>query len=303
MDTTPLVSIIVPVYNTLTYLPQCLDSLLGQTLENIEVICIDDGSTDGSSELLDRYAEQDGRIRVIHKENAGVSAARNTGLDQARGNYVLFVDSDDYIDRYACLKLTNVAQRDDADIVIFGGESFPSIDWIDLSMSTIDATFHTGGLDTLFVAQGAYPLMCNKLYRRSLLEQGHHRFNTSLALGEDHAFQFIVFPQAKIVSSVRDHIYHYRCGRSDSAVFSSDSDPMLRAQQHLSLVSYVLEYWEEHDLLSKKLPQICGWLSQFLITSARELTLQERIVFAEDYRKMVARFGLEQSLLSVAGAV
>ena len=189
------------MYNTLPFLGACLDSLLGQTCDDIEVICIDDGSTDGSAEALDAYASSDARVKVAHQANAGVSAARNAGLDQAEGTFVLFVDSDDYIDRYACQKLANVARRDHADIVIFGGETFPSVTWIDESMATIDATYHEGGLDALFLARGAYPLMCNKLYRRSLLEKDHQRFETTLSLGEDHAFQFCVFPEAKVVSS------------------------------------------------------------------------------------------------------
>lgn len=91
----PTLSVIVPVYNVAAYLPACLDSILGQTFTDFELLLIDDGSTDGSAVLCDQYAASDGRIRVIHKANAGVSAARNTGLDMARGAFITFVDSDD----------------------------------------------------------------------------------------------------------------------------------------------------------------------------------------------------------------
>ena len=302
MAHTPLISIIVPVYNTLPFLGACLDSLLEQTLEDLEVICIDDGSTDGSAEALDAYAAKDARVKVTHQANAGVSAARNEGLDQASGTYILFVDSDDYIDRYACQKLVNVANRDRADIVIFGGETFPSVTWIDESMSTIDATYHEGGLDALFLARGAYPLMCNKLYRRSLIEKGGHRFETSLSLGEDHAFQFCVFPEAKVVSSVRDHIYHYRCGRAGSALSASQTDRARRAEQHLAMVSYVLSRWEEAGLLQSKPAELAVWMSEFLLSTVRELALAQRIAFAASYQELVERFGLLDAILSTPAA-
>ena len=93
----PKVSIIVPVYNVESYLAQCLDSLIEQTLTDIEILCLDDGSTDGSPELLDAYAAKDARIRALHRENCGVAETRNVGVGLARGEYILFVDSDDYI--------------------------------------------------------------------------------------------------------------------------------------------------------------------------------------------------------------
>ena len=98
----PKVSVIVPVYNTEKYLRQCLDSVVNQTLQDIEVICIDDGSTDDSKRILDEYAHRDARILVYSKENGGQSSARNKGMDLAQGDYLYFLDSDDYILDTAC---------------------------------------------------------------------------------------------------------------------------------------------------------------------------------------------------------
>ena len=111
------ISILVPVYNVQNYLPRCLDSLLAQTLQEIEIILIDDGSTDKSGEMCDEYAAKHSRVRVIHQPNAGLSAARNTGLKAAKGKYVLFVDSDDYIDLQSGEKLYSIATKYDCDIV------------------------------------------------------------------------------------------------------------------------------------------------------------------------------------------
>ena len=94
----PEISIIIPVYNVEKYLDECLNSAANQTFENIEIICVNDGSTDGSLEILESHASKDKRIRIISQENKGVSSARNEGLDAARGKYIYFMDSDDYMD-------------------------------------------------------------------------------------------------------------------------------------------------------------------------------------------------------------
>lgn len=92
-----LVSVIVPIYNREKYLRRCLDGILGQTYRNLEIVCVDDGSTDESPQICDEYAQKDSRVKVLHIPNGGVSNARNTGLDNAQGEYIFFVDSDDYV--------------------------------------------------------------------------------------------------------------------------------------------------------------------------------------------------------------
>ena len=115
-----LVSIVVPVYNTGKYLNRCMNSIVKQTYSNIEVILIDDGSTDDSSDLCDEWAEKDERIKVIHKLNAGLGMARNTGIENAKGEYICFFDSDDYIDLQTIEKSYRLACKSEADIVCFG---------------------------------------------------------------------------------------------------------------------------------------------------------------------------------------
>ncbi len=117
MEQGPKISIIVPVYNFAPYLRQCLDSLVGQTYRDIEIICADDGSTDESGEILDQYAAEDLRIRALHIENSGVPAARNLALDHAAGEYVIFVDGDDWIETNTCE--TVLAQAAGYDLVMW----------------------------------------------------------------------------------------------------------------------------------------------------------------------------------------
>ena len=114
-----LVSVIVPVYKVEKYLNRCVNSILNQTYKDLEVILVDDGSPDSCPEICDGYAQKDKRVKVIHKENGGQGSARNSGLDVARGEYILFVDSDDYIAKNLIEITLQKAERFDADMVIF----------------------------------------------------------------------------------------------------------------------------------------------------------------------------------------
>ncbi len=114
------ISVIVPVYNTEEYLPRCLDSIIGQTFDNIEVIVVDDGSTDNSYSVCREYAGRDTRIRLFHKENGGASSARNLALDKVQGEYIVFVDSDDYILKDALQTAYDAITANSAQMAVYG---------------------------------------------------------------------------------------------------------------------------------------------------------------------------------------
>ena len=168
----PDISIIVPVYNVERYLDECLDSLLEQTHRNIEIICVNDGSTDSSLRILERRASEDGRIRVISQENAGVAHSRNIALDAAQGDYVLFVDSDDYIDVRTCELLLSNAHETDADIVVFGGKTFPTMHWADASFASRDAVYKNDSIQALLTSRAARLLCAIKCTVARLLRKG-----------------------------------------------------------------------------------------------------------------------------------
>lgn len=120
----PLVTVIVPVYNQEKYIGQCIESILAQSLQEIEIICVDDGSTDKSKEILEKYAEQDKRIHIFYQENAGAGAARNYGLREATGKYLSFLDSDDFFEPDMLLNAYKQAEKDKADFVIFESDKY-----------------------------------------------------------------------------------------------------------------------------------------------------------------------------------
>ena len=117
MNVNPKISVIVPVYNTEKYLKRCIDSILAQSYSDFELLLIDDGSTDASPAICDEYATNDSRVRVFHKPNGGVSSARNLGLDNARGEWIAFVDSDDWIESEMLYLFISKAEKTDSDIV------------------------------------------------------------------------------------------------------------------------------------------------------------------------------------------
>ena len=141
----PKLSIIVPVYNSEKYLCRCVDSILAQTFTDFELLLIDDGSEDESGNICDEYVVKDSRVRAFHKNNGGVSSARNLGLNKAKGEWIAFIDSDDYVDVSYCYELLRKAQKNDTDIVtcdmfIVKGEKktrFECYDWKDTSAESV----------------------------------------------------------------------------------------------------------------------------------------------------------------------
>ena len=181
-----LVSIIVPVYNTAQYLPECIESIIGQTYENLEIFLVDDGSVDGSSELCDLYCEKDHRIQVIHKKNSGVSDSRNLGIQKANGDYLMFVDSDDWLDKSMVEKMLFAAKTFSADLVICGYYNVFSTKRNSCSLPEKNYSEKSFLNDFgLFYRSALINSPCNKLYRMDHIQQNHLCFDVTLSLGED----------------------------------------------------------------------------------------------------------------------
>lgn len=183
MNKIPIISIIVPVYNVEQYLPRCIDSILSQSFTDFELLLIDDGSKDKSGAICDEYAAKDSRIRVFHKENGGVSSARNIGLDNAKGDWITFVDGDDLLLPKALTNITEVVENDNADLYIFDylSNSIP----VRQNLGQIMTTDMFARLLLLYKIQSS---PWAKVYKAKTLNG--LRFNTSLRIGEDWLFNF-----------------------------------------------------------------------------------------------------------------
>ena len=218
----PKVSVIIPVYNVEPFLRECLDSIANQTLRDIEIICVNDGSTDNSLDILEEYRATDPRFTVFNQENKGLSAARNKGMQRASGDYLYFIDSDDYLDLDALKTVAQLADETDLDVVLFERSPFYDVEELKrtnlASISPVTETsFYCCGIDYMKDAKdnGTYsPVVFRALYRRKLLQENHIQFKDGI-LHEDNLFSFQVFMSAGKVLQIPDPFYHRRI-RADS---------------------------------------------------------------------------------------
>lgn len=202
-----LVSIIVPVYNVEKYLERCIVSIVQQTYENIEIILVDDGSTDRSSEICDDWCRRDKRIKVIHRENGGLSAARNSGIDQATGEYFSFIDSDDYVSQYFIEKLVKLLRDNNTRISICNLTYIYEEDNSE-RVANVPNGCRTGRKIILEEMEKGiyYGQVMTKLYHKSIFEQ--LRFPEKRIHEDDFVFHKIFWPLEK-VSSTSEGLYYY----------------------------------------------------------------------------------------------
>lgn len=210
-----LVSIIIPVYNVQQYLPQCLESVCNQTYSNIEIIVVDDGSKDTSGVISDEYAAKDERIIVIHKANGGLSSARNEGICRAKGEYYLFVDSDDYIDREMVEDLLGAMLEHDAQLVECGMRKVYSDGKTEevCNDSEVVLTGKEAVSSFLDRKNSMKPVACDSLYHKSIFQE--IRFDEG-RLHEDGWFKYKAFYTAEKVVVVPKAYYNYRQERDGS---------------------------------------------------------------------------------------
>lgn len=218
MENLPLISVIIPVYNVEQYLEECVNSVLKQTYKNIEIILVDDGSTDSSGSMCDSFSAENKNICVVHQKNGGLSAARNTGFSCAKGEYVYFLDSDDYIAEDALEKLCLIAEKDSSDIVFFDAHSFlhKSDEEIKQNYKRKNIYHTKSGIEIFEEMQkngefhSSVPLL---FIRKNLFVDNAISFITDIYY-EDMAFTFEALCLAKKVSQCTESLYFRRYRRN-----------------------------------------------------------------------------------------
>lgn len=213
-----LISVIIPVYNVEKYISKCIESVLAQDYENFECILVDDGSKDKSGKICDNYAIKDKRIRVIHKKNEGVSKARNCGLNTIKGDYVCFIDGDDYVKKNYVSHLYKIAIDNDADVALttnmFGNYS--------KRKQKKDKCWLLSGEEAVkSILNYKIPIGCyNKLFKKKIFKQGGVKFYEDLKIGEGFSFNISCFLHANKVACSNQKIYYYRRDNQTSAMSS-----------------------------------------------------------------------------------
>lgn len=209
------ISIIVPIYNVEDYLKQALESIVLQNQSEIEIILVNDGSTDQSGKIAQNYAETYSNIKLVSKENGGLSSARNTGLALASGDYIMFLDSDDYLERDSLITIQDKLQNGKYDLVLFSGQKIIESRNGDVNRqaygATINATYDNGvqAYKHLYSSKNYYTCVWFYAVRRKLLVDNRIEFLNNI-LHEDHLFTFQVFMAAGSVCCCSDVLYNYR---------------------------------------------------------------------------------------------
>lgn len=230
---TPKVSIIIPAYNVEAYIGLCVSSVLAQTMSDLELIVVNDGSSDNTGPVIDELAATDARIKVIHQKNGGVSVARNKGLEHATGEYVCFIDGDDVITKNMLAEMCRMIKESGADICACGLTLFRNKAAVpEYAEPATNATYTSQeALGVLLYEKGILNSPCAKLYKRSVI--GKIRFQQDIAFGEDMYFNFSVFGAAKTVTASAFAPYYYlqRRGSAMRSGFNIKRADSLRVAQ------------------------------------------------------------------------
>jgi glycosyltransferase involved in cell wall biosynthesis len=237
----PIISIVIPVYNAEKYIRNCINSLINQTFSNIEIVCVNDGSVDSSRVILEEYANLDNRIIIINQENLGVSTARNNGIRKSRGKYIMFVDSDDWLDLETCEFAYDIALKYSADVVMWSyireyeGISKPKVmsnyDFVEFCNEDVKVKLHrflVGPFEKELSKpenmEALNPIWA-KLYKTSLIKDNDIELYDikKIGTGEDGLFNLQLFKYVKKAVMIKKNFYHYRKTNSMSltTVYSS----------------------------------------------------------------------------------
>ena len=214
------VSIVVPIYNVEKYLEQCVDSIINQTLKDIEIILVDDGSPDNCPQICDDYAKKDSRIKVVHKKNGGLSSARNAGIEVAIGDYIGFIDSDDYIELDMYEKMYNIAIKNDVDFVISDYYRVSDEGKVRATLDMDEGIYEKNKIKkyifpTLIMGDdinyGNLLAVWHCLYKRELLERNSLMFDEEVKYSEDNLFSSIIGYNANSFYYMKgSYLYNYR---------------------------------------------------------------------------------------------
>lgn len=259
------ISIIIPVYNASKYLSVCLDSVMNQTYKDLEIICVNDGSTDNSLDILQNYSSMDNRIVVLNQENSGVSTARNAGLKIATGKYIEFIDSDDLINSKTCESLFNEAEFYNADIIRFKKEEFyndipPDVNR-DLTCNMDNAEFYIHSeYDNPFDSNDDCNVVLNKFYKKSFLTDNNLFFDERVRLGEDSLFCWDSFILNSTVVIDKNLYYYHRKDIPTSLMGSSSSQKWF--DNRMRMITHLIERKNNFKFPGYQL-WIIGWSIEY----------------------------------------
>ena len=305
-ESAPQISIIVPVYNVAPYLRRCLDSLVSQVFLSQEIILIDDGSTDGSSDILKENAEKYSFIHLFLHENRGAADARNTGIEEAKGKYIGFVDSDDWIEPDMFSKLIFAAEQDNADIVqcsFFHEYAKQNITVPHDNSAQIKILSQTHGLlkgaEELLLDDGT---VWNRIFLREMLIKNNIRFDKRMSFGEDVFFYWTALCSAQKIKAIPNRLYHYRRLRKGSHTNTGDR----------RVFAYFITCSAFADFVKRKnIPNLQPWCNHLFISylsyGYERLNTDLKQEYFAEFRKFLFKYGYTKKspigIPSVSGGI
>jgi len=241
------ISVIIPIYNSDKHLYRCLKSLIHQRGVDCEFICINDGSTDYSKQIIDQFVTSDKRFRYIEKKHNGVSAARNVGLDTAQGRYVCFLDSDDYIKKNSLYKLYQTAEKYQCDVIKFNAKVINGYDWMKQSFIKHDELIKDFSKKDVFTYKDCRPFIWCHFIKRDVIK--NQRFDTNIQIGEDQEFiiRYLHDVNTILFTSKKYYVYH---NHADSSINRCGEEKICR--ENIKLVKKVASFIEDKSDLYKK---------------------------------------------------
>lgn len=279
----PRVSVVVPVFDAEAHLGECLDSLLGQTLDDVEVVCVDDGSTDGSGRILSERAALDARLRVLGQANAGPGPARNAGMDAARGDIVMFCDADDLLEPDACEVVSAAFARDACDVMVFGFSVFPEGSMhpsLAGQLSPDDAVLDGSDASRvrLLYSSKARPFAARVALSRDFADREGIRWHPDLTLGDDQFFCFRAYPRSRRTTLCSRRLYRYRMeGSSLTHAPQRGEEALLRKMgRHVDCEAAVLDDWESSGLMGFAPERLLSWCLEMVLFDAARLPADAR---------------------------
>lgn len=279
----PQVSVIVPVYKVEKYIKKCIESILGQTTANFELILVDDGSPDRCGDICDEYAKKDMRVRVIHKENGGVSSARNIGIDEAKGDWITFVDADDAILPDTISKCSQFFDK--ADVVRFAAkyiyteDGSSSTESIPCEMSREEYLSKIISRETVLSVWGGF-------YRTSIFKENDIRFNTSLINGEDWVVLFKTIQKANLIKFISTPLYIYSKFNEKSATYAYN---YIYAKSTLDAFSCIESFLKESASLGRYNYELANTKSKLIYSFVAHALLAD--MKREEYESYISSGG------------
>lgn len=293
----PFFSVIVPVYNNEKYLPSCLDSLIFQTFSDFEVICINDGSTDHSLSVLEKYAKTDERIKILNRENSGPAKARNIGLESAAGKYILFLDSDDYYSLKCCETIHNKLEKDAAsdDVVMFGTELYPETprasEWHYSVLTTPDTHYDKISQTDLLSKPYLKVYSWRCCFSAAFIKKNTLRFKSDFRYGEDALFMAEAMLKLKGLSVISDKLYYYRHFNPDSLMNQINKDHAEYTKQQMRILVKMLEIYKANGIVpSAELLEYC---CDFIYSSISQCPEPQRSGYIRDFVMLIKENGLD----------